>query len=342
MKIRKHYLYDFIYLLLILTLISCKKVNENLINSVNEKSVNLVPFELAKRVAESFDSAIFFKRNVTQSIARASIVSLESPTKNKKIIKSQIVIKDHDSIPALYLFNYEDNGFLVISADFKHEPIMAYVKNGHIEIGDKIPSGFAIWVMKSIFNIESLRKNLYDNSGRAKRAWEIFLSDNNIELDVSNIKIDNSRNIVGTNGIAPPDPIIPCDQVDAVTIGPLIQYYWGQRCTYNNLCDLGHSYGCNISCGNDRPPTGCVATAMSQVIAFWQYPNNYNYQSMPLNSGNLAVQQLMADAGISVGMNYGCTESSVTDIPILGIRSKEKIRDAFLNSFGYTNATYSL
>ncbi len=59
---------------------------------------------------------------------------------------------------------------------------------------------------------------------------------------------------------------------------------------------------------NTRPVTGCVATAMAQVIHFW-HPNNsleYDYASMPTTFGNSEVQRLMRDAGNTVNMDYHC------------------------------------
>ncbi|MEI9934863.1 MAG: C10 family peptidase [Ferruginibacter sp.] len=56
---------------------------------------------------------------------------------------------------------------------------------------------------------------------------------------------------------------------------------WGQDCSYNNLCP-------NSNCSDCSPEavTGCVATAMAQVIRYWHPTNsfNYNYTSMPATS----------------------------------------------------------
>ena len=99
-------------------------------------------------------------------------------------------------------------------------------------------------------------------------------------------------------------------------VTPLIQTKWNQSPYYNALCPGGSV-------------TGCVATAMTQIMKFWNYPmsgsgyhsynhsqygtvsadfgsTTYQWSSMPnsLNSSNTAVATLMFHAGVSVDMNY--------------------------------------
>ena len=49
----------------------------------------------------------------------------------------------------------------------------------------------------------------------------------------------------------------------AVVVGPLIQTQWDQDAPYNNLCP---------GTGSNKAYTGCVATAMAQVMNYWQWP----------------------------------------------------------------------
>ena len=58
-------------------------------------------------------------------------------------------------------------------------------------------------------------------------------------------------------------------------IEPLIKTEWGQDGPYNNMCPDGNHVdfdeaGYNT---NNRCITGCVATAMAQVMYYWQWPN---------------------------------------------------------------------
>lgn len=107
-------------------------------------------------------------------------------------------------------------------------------------------------------------------------------------------------------------------------VAPLIQTQWNQGSPYNNLCPSGSV-------------TGCVATAMAQVMKYWNYPShgigshsytpqdhpeygiqtadfnstNYDWTNMTNTYGNsstnvqrTAVATLMYHCGVSVEMNY--------------------------------------
>lgn len=112
------------------------------------------------------------------------------------------------------------------------------------------------------------------------------------------------------------------------SIPALIDTQWGQDEPYNTLCP---------KIGNDRCVTGCVATAMAQVINYHRWPQGQTAEipsyttdkkhilmpSLPSkqfdwnNMSNTAIAQLMLYCGQSVSMNYDVWESgaSVFDIP---------------------------
>ena len=110
-------------------------------------------------------------------------------------------------------------------------------------------------------------------------------------------------------------------------VEPLIQTTWGQGNPYKNFCPSG-------------AVTGCVATAMAQVMNYWNYPtrgigtHNYQYSTYGNISADFgsteydwdnmlfsysgtstqaqqdAVATLMYHCGVSVEMEYGPSESS--------------------------------
>lgn len=132
-------------------------------------------------------------------------------------------------------------------------------------------------------------------------------------------------------------------------IAPLVQTYWNQTTPYWNLTPVVNGTHC---------PTGCVATAMAQVMNFWQYPaqgigsnsyypssavgetlsldfsqitfdwdamlERYNAQS-PQESID-AVSTLMYACGVGVNMNYAPGESG---------SNYTQATNALVNYFGY-------
>jgi len=105
---------------------------------------------------------------------------------------------------------------------------------------------------------------------------------------------------------------------------------WNQDCTYNEQCP---DKDCEDVCSsNENAWTGCVATAIAQVLRYWAHPSShqYVYSTMPNNSGNGEVQRMMKDVGESVDMDYGCDASSAYGSETPG---------SFKNTFGYSSAT---
>lgn len=82
---------------------------------------------------------------------------------------------------------------------------------------------------------------------------------------------------------------------------------------------------------NGRMLTGCVATAMAEVMNYHHFPNTYNWATMGATQAETA--RLMRDAANSVNMVYTCTGSGAygTDIA-----------PALINDFSYSStATYA-
>lgn len=78
---------------------------------------------------------------------------------------------------------------------------------------------------------------------------------------------------------------------------------WGQGAPYNSLCPV---------IDGERALTGCVATAMSIVMKYHNWPAEYDWDAMPMEQPVTPIEslsKLMADAGKAVLMNYGISES---------------------------------
>lgn len=251
----------------------------------------------ARKIAERIPRN-YFKESIDQNNALNRTME-DFPLSERKI-KNYFEIRDQKEIPALYIYNYDDGGFVVLSAETKHEPICAYVETSTINEEDSVPGPLIEWFGKTVENIEFVREGSYDNTERAAAAWLKLIA----ETDLKNYPEIPWQ-------VPPPPPPAPCDESPwlTATVGPLLTTKWGQGCTFNDMCPLK---GCTNICWNkENALTGCVATAMAQVVRYWKPENSYhyNYAEMPATQGNGEVQRLMRDAGHDVLMNYGCTAS---------------------------------
>ena len=124
---------------------------------------------------------------------------------------------------------------------------------------------------------------------------------------------------------------------DRATISPLLSTEWNQGYPYNIYCP---------SDAGGRSVTGCVATAMAQVIKYHGYPSRgsgshsytwkdqtleYDYANAYFDYGNMldvyydnsgqtqieAVANLMYACGVGVDMNYSSRESGASDVSVL-------------------------
>ncbi|HEX6333616.1 MAG TPA: C10 family peptidase, partial [Flavisolibacter sp.] len=207
-----------------------------------------------------------------------------------------------------------------ISAEFRHEPVCAWIERGRVTSTDSVPGMLAEWFWKKLEDIRFLRDGVYDNTARGYAAWRQLFKETGITLDSAQYRFPDISS----------DP--DCDaQWTVVNKGPLIQTTWGQGCTFNNLCP---SMGCvNPQCNAPNAWTGCIATAMAQVVRFWQPVTvyQYDYGSMPLAFGNSEVQRLMRDIGRpeSVDMDYQCHGS---------FADGSRIPGALVGRFGFSSA----
>lgn len=206
---------------------------------------------------------------------------------------------DDNKNPCLYVFNIDNNGFYVVSADTRTKPILAYSEEGSVDINN-MPDGFAYYL------------NHYKN-------MISYLITN--DLDATQDIIDE-WNLVRTKGTVSERGI-------GKSVGPLINLLWNQDYPYNYYCPMGHGGP------NGHAYVGCAADAMAMVMKYWNYPETgvgshsytppgypqqtvnfgettYDWVNMPVsisagsNIVNIqAVALLMYHCGVSIDMQYG-------------------------------------
>lgn len=122
-------------------------------------------------------------------------------------------------------------------------------------------------------------------------------------------------------------------------IAPLVKTTWNQDAPFNNDCP---------SVNWRRTYSGCVATAMAQIINYWQSPArgqgthsyeweggetiSFDYEATPFDYANMidnyqrgkyttaqgsAVAALMKACGVAIDMNYGVDGSGAKDYSVL-------------------------
>jgi len=136
--------------------------------------------------------------------------------------------------PNLYIFTAEQ-GFVVMAADDCVQPILGYSLTGSF-ITDNMPDNVRDWFQGYNDEIQYAVKNQMRASTETIQLWK----------DLA----EGKGNVAKTTTV----------------VAPLIQTKWNQNEYYNNLCPEV------IGGPNGRAYTGCTATAMAQIMKYYNYP----------------------------------------------------------------------
>ncbi len=245
---------------------------------------------------------------------------------------------DQSGRPAYYVVHLKPTGLVVVSADDEIEPIIAFSKSDDYE---SLPSNPLFSLVNR--DVRARKKNLNkaliqkDRKRNKRRRWNELVE-----------KGESGDSTTTLSGMSTPSDI---------RVRPLLQTAWGQSVVCND--DFFNYY----TPGNYR--TGCVATAMAQLMRHHRYPtagvgyntftiwvdgrvysaytlggngqgDPYNWSAMVPNpdcgyseSQRISIATLCHDAGISVNTKYSSVESTSDTL---------KAADALKETFGYGHA----
>ena len=200
--------------------------------------------------------------------------------------------------PNLYIFN-GNPGFVVMAADDCVQPILGYSLTDKFVVNN-MPENMREWLQGYSDEIQ-------------------FAIESKATATIETVQLWNDLS-AGKSGVAE----------STVVVGPLIQTTWGQEPYYNDYCPYNNT-------DNRRTVTGCVATAMAQIMKYHSFPpfgigthtytpadhpeygvqsanfgeTTYNWSSMPnsINSSNHEIAQLMYHCGVSVDMDYDYSQT---------------------------------
>ena len=231
-----------------------------------------------------------------------------------------------------YVFNLNDNqGWVLVADDDRSIPILGYSKSGEF-VTENLSANIEAWLTGISSEIQYIIDNDIVADEKTTSLWKELFS------DVSTEFINRGEKVVN----------------------PLVQTRWNQAPYYNDHCPYDNQYG-------ERTVTGCVATAMAQVLKYWNYPEvgsgshsystssygtlyanfggtQYAWNNMPnrVTSPNNAVATLMYHCGVSVDMSYGVAETGGSGAYVISsyTNSENCAEFAFKNYFGYKSSAH--
>ncbi len=237
----------------------------------------------------AFSLGLFASPVTLESAKSIAVNFYKNTTSKSKVVISDAITYQKDGLATFYVITFENGGFVIVSADDAVIPILGYSISSTFD-KNNLPVAEENWLTSYSNYIKYIVDNHLGNVETLQKWGKI-----------RNNEFEKSKQAVN----------------------PLCTTKWDQTCWYNELCPID-SVG---PCGHAA--TGCVATAIAQVMKFWNYPirgqgthsyisqwhgvqsadfgaTTYDWASMPdsLTSSNLAVATLMYHCGVSVDMNY--------------------------------------
>ncbi len=230
-------------------------------------------------------------------------------------------------VSGLYVFNVDNSGgFVIVSNDDRTEPVLGYSDSGTFD-PDNMPENMRAWLQGYADEIAWLKEHPDAAVSTSRRSGDASIK---------------------------------------TPIAPLLETKWNQGTPYNNLCpyyledEYGNILAYSVEYVDDdyeHCATGCVATAMAQVMKYHKWPTaatatidgytwgkaNINlpglgsttfdwanmkdhYNSNTVDVGD-AVSTLMKYCGYSVQMEYGPSSGSNTEL----------VASALKNYFDYSS-----
>ena len=226
-----------------------------------------------------------------------------------------------------YIFNAEEGGFVVISGDDRTVPVIGYSEKGQL-LQDDMPDNLRNWLDGYAEQLQAIE------NGEATPALP--------------------RSAKVTRGVSAKP-----------AIAPLIKTTWNQSVPYNLKVPI-YTYTYNNQDYSEQCVTGCVATALAQVMNYYQWPascpaldayttsekslglyvealptttfdwslmkNSYDYSETGAAANEVA--KLMRYIGQAIHMDYNIADN--------GGSAGAIYQDVMINTFGYSRSMHSV
>jgi hypothetical protein len=314
-----------------LTAISCQKESELLTPSANADSF-AVTAKQARTAAENIDlsAEIIVQRQHNQATGDTQRVF-----QGHQRVLNMTPIPTTDGQPGMYICNYAQGGYAIIAADRRLRPILAFSEHGvlpahKVLTQQDLPDGLLSWLANIKEIAVDLRRNSAVNTPTpdAIAGWRDMVDAPTLPPATPNsIPQASKSSSASTPSFRAPDETGTPPPSSSTQRGPLLQTTWGQGRGYNDFTPAG-----SLAYNNYHCPTGCVATAMAQVMYYWRYPANaFYWAGMQPSYGTPPTAQLMSACGQAVETDYHDDRGSAYDY---------KVADKLKTLFGYGSADF--
>ncbi len=260
----------------------------------------LLPFIIAFLVLIKSANAATVTVQDAQGVA-VNFFKLNAPSSPTASATLQYTATEPNGAVDFYVFSVAPlTGFVIVAADDAIEPVIGFSSESDFDIAAAAKTGIKDWMNTASAKISGAVQHHVRASATIASQWTSY-----------------------RQGFSP-------NSRRTIAVAPLLTTSWNQEPYYNQLCPFNTT-------DNQRSVTGCVATAMAQIMKYWNYPatgngsytyndatssgfssnygtqsanfgtTTYAWSSMPasLTANNTSVATLMYHCGVAVAMDYG-------------------------------------
>jgi len=169
-------------------------------------------------------------------------------------INSVETFKDTNGVPMYYVVYLEPSGFVIVSADDQVEPIIAFVRQGRFDPSLKNPLGALVSRDVPIRVARARARGGFQPALKIGSKWQKLLQ--------------------SATGAQP--MVLGAGSISDLRVAPFIQTLWNQSAadnTTNGPACYNFFTPPFAAGGSSNYVCGCVATAMAQLMYYFQYPS---------------------------------------------------------------------
>ena len=268
----------------------------------------------------------FFNKQSNGALVKSSVVS----SKTDALVV--MVEDDINGSPLMYVVNYPEGGFVIVSATRDYYPILAYSEENNFELTSEM-GGLLVWMDEVKQDIRASSSADDEFKANMRSMWASYKTAERSQDAVTNLKSSNplqeayDRRFEELNyqygysgwtfcnfysadlpysaysqimqncenyNCSPEYVIVGIKSTYSnQTVGPLIQTNWHQDFPYNSLVPNQHS-------------AGCGAVAMAQIMNYHKYPASLSFNGVAINWNNMPADapRLIAATGAAANTTY--------------------------------------
>lgn len=278
---------SFAALLALAWIVSCQNPELEVQLPENSEASFAVSQKQARELAQHFVTDL--KEGNDKSSARVSSVT--------DFTDEKPVVDNATKEPLLYIINRR-KGFIVVSADFRTMPVLAYSDESRFEI-ESMPEGVKTWLETAKQKIKDVKKPSMIADSIVIKEWQKYLTGNlNLPTPKGARTASNSCYEYYQWGQ------YTCQAPPSHSWGPYLTTTWGQDRIASSSLTWAPS-----SCGDcNRFLAGCGPVAMAQVWEFYRpnpsLPRTSNFSCTATTAGDVGLGMLMQACGTASNADY--------------------------------------